>query len=297
MVELVETRWRRYGHDRVYVRTSDGVEVGHVDLTKGEIVTVTPQHQGALEDCLRRWTGEPAVLVSETPEAPPTPTLPSLPPSPPPAVPSSSQANDRDLSSTVAGAAARAKREEVNEATPIRNMIARVLGMKTEERAWRVGAKGEEKVAAQLAKLGPAWRVLHAVEVGENGSDIDHVLIGPAGVFTLNAKRHPRGNAWVAENCVMVNGQKTDYLRNSRHEAKRAARLLSAACGQPIAVTPVVVFVDLDSFKVKSKPTDVAVVTRSSLVTWLTSKSAVLTNTDVDAIYAKARFASTWRPA
>ena len=88
----------------------------------------------------------------------------------------------------VAGAAARAKRNEVNAQAPVMNFASRVLGVKTDERAWRVGAKGEEKVASELAKLDARWRVLHAVEVGENGSDIDHVVIGPPGVFTLNAK-------------------------------------------------------------------------------------------------------------
>ena len=60
---------------------------------------------------------------------------------------------------------------------------------------------------------------------------VDHIVIGPPGVIALNAKRHPGGKAWVGECMVMVNGQKTDYLRNSRFEAQRAARLLFATRG------------------------------------------------------------------
>ncbi|MDP9431276.1 MAG: NERD domain-containing protein [Actinomycetota bacterium] len=55
--------------------------------------------------------------------------------------------------------------------------------MKTDERAWRIGADGEKAVAARLAELGDRWRVLHAVPVGERGSDIDHVVIGPRLAF------------------------------------------------------------------------------------------------------------------
>ena len=89
--------------------------------------------------------------------------------------------------------------------------------------AWRVGAEGEEEVARRLGRLSEGWRVLHSIPVGEKGSDIDHVVIGPPGVFTLNTKNHIRSNVWVTETTFMVNGQKREYFRNSRHEAKRAS--------------------------------------------------------------------------
>ena len=127
---------------------------------------------------------------------------------------------------------------------PIRTAVRRLFDMKTDERAWRVGAEGEALVGARLEKLSKrGWHVLHAVQVGNRGSDIDHVVIGPGGVFTLNTKRRPRANVWVGERAIQVNGQPTPYLRNSRHEAERAGRLLSEALGFPVPVRPVLVFV------------------------------------------------------
>ena len=146
-----------------------------------------------------------------------------------------------------------------------------------------------------MQHLGPGWRVLHAVPVGDRGSDIDHVVIGRAGVFTLNSKRHPRGKAWVGELQIRVNGQPTDYLRNSRHEAQRAARLLSTAFGRPVEVTAAVVFVDLAHFTVKQMPVDVHVITRRRLVKWLRSLPVVLDDEAVDEVFATARWASTWK--
>jgi hypothetical protein len=137
--------------------------------------------------------------------------------------------------------------------------------------------------------------VLHAVEVGEKGSDIDHVVIGPPGVFTFNAKRHPRGKAWVGERMVMVNGQRTEYLRNSRYEAQRAARLLSATCKREVAVKAAIVFVDLDDFTVKQMPTDVHVTTRLRLLGWLRSLPASIDESSIEAIYATARLSGTWK--
>lgn len=103
-----------------------------------------------------------------------------------------------DISTTEAGAAARERAIAEREAQGwLRHGVARLLGVRAEERAWRIGAAGEQAVAEQLAKLGPEWRVLHAVRVGERGADIDHVAVGPPGVFTINAKHHPNSSVWV----------------------------------------------------------------------------------------------------
>lgn len=100
---------------------------------------------------------------------------------------------------------------------------------------------GEIAVGQILGRLAPEWTVLHAVPVGAGVSDIDHVLIGPAGVFTLNTKNHAGKTVWVADRAVMIDGHKQHYLSHSRHEAARAEKRLSAAVGEPALVTPVLV--------------------------------------------------------
>jgi hypothetical protein len=338
MADLVEKRWSRYGKDRVYVQTVDGLDIGHVDLQTRRIVTIHAEFEAALHECLERWcpplpTSSPEVPLSApipSPWAPPqlaehalnsqpvsrpegsplpNPTVAAddptalLPATLPETAPSANGPSDpqmtevRDLADNVAGAAARAKRNEVNAQAPVLNLVARALGVKTDERNWRVGTKGEVKVGRQLGKLGDGWHHIHAVPVGENGSDIDHVVIGPAGVFTLNTKCHPDAKAWVGERAVMVNGNKTDYLRNSRYEAARSRKLLSDACGFHVSVTPVIVFVDLDSFKVKQMPPDVYVTYRRQVVAWLRSLPQTLDTNTVETIFSVARLSTTWQPA
>ena len=301
VAEVIETRWRRYGKDRVYVKTADGVEIGHVDLIAHTVVVKEAGREELLRACLERWT---AVLDGDGTETAATPLTGGEESDPVSmealsaelaAQVTSAEAVTRDLAANVAGAAARAKRNEVNAEAPVRNLIARVLGVQTEERAWRVGAKGEEKVGGELAMLGAGWHVLHAVEVGHHGSDIDHVVIGPAGIFTLNTKRHPAGTAWVGERMVMVNGHRTDYLRNARFEADRASRKLSGACGRPVSVSGVIVFVDLEAFTVKRMPSDVHVTTRRDLRRWLEAQPPVLDPAAIAHIYGFARLDLTWR--
>ena len=95
----------------------------------------------------------------------------------------------------------------------------------------RLGRQGEEAVAARLARLPSEWRVLHAIEVGASGSDIDHLVIGPGGVYTVNSKHHPDAAVWVGGDCFMVDGHRQPYIRTAVHEAARAARILSKHAG------------------------------------------------------------------
>jgi hypothetical protein len=165
----------------------------------------------------------------------------------------------------------------------------------TNERGWRLGAAGEIRVGVQLSTLtrrDPRWRTLHSVPVGTRGSDIDHVVIGPGGVFTINTKHHPGAKIWVGGDTVLVNGVRQAYVRNSRYEAERAGRLLSAACGFDVVVTPLIVCVNAERLTIKAPPNGVHILTRRGLRRWLRRQPERLAAGE--AIFDQARRSSTW---
>jgi hypothetical protein len=52
------------------------------------------------------------------------------------------------------------------------------------------GAAGEEQVGATLEQLSTdGWRIVHDASFGRG--NVDHILIGPGGVFTIETKSHP----------------------------------------------------------------------------------------------------------
>jgi Nuclease-related domain len=52
------------------------------------------------------------------------------------------------------------------------------------------GAKGEEHVGGLLDRLaGEGWQVIHDASLGRG--DVDHIVIGAAGAFTVETKSHP----------------------------------------------------------------------------------------------------------
>lgn len=300
VTDWIVRRWARYGHERLYAETPGGTALGYFDVKTGRYhsddLSNLPILRAAIADHLAGKASESQhgpdasapVEVSESDSTTePSPPLPS--PGPP---------AWHDLSANRAGSAARERATAEREAQgTVRHVLSRLVGARTEERAWRIGADGEQAVAAQLSALGPAWRVLHAVRVGDRGSDIDHVAIGPAGVFTINAKHHPHTSIWVGGDTFMVNGQRVPYVRNSRHEARRAARLLTEQAGFPVgAIGLIAVMGAHKGFKIRAQPEDgaVVVVQRKRISHYLRSQPDRLTPREIDAIYDIARRSSTW---
>ena len=110
--------------------------------------------------------------------------------------------------------------------------------------SWYRGVIGERRVGSILELLTDSHTVLHSVPVGTGSSDIDHVVIGRAGVFSINTKYSPGKTIWSAGYGLYVDGHKQHYVRNSVAEAQRAGDMLSAASGLTVPVTALLVFVD-----------------------------------------------------
>jgi hypothetical protein len=52
------------------------------------------------------------------------------------------------------------------------------------------GARAEEHIGHLLSQLpGEEWRVIHDASLGHG--NVDHILIGPSGIFTVETKSHP----------------------------------------------------------------------------------------------------------
>lgn len=97
----------------------------------------------------------------------------------------------------------------------------------------------------------------------------------------------------------MVNGQRVPYVRNSRYEARRAAKLLEAAGAGPVQVTGVVAIMGArGGLTIRSQPDDVVVTSRRQLVRWLAARPERLADEDVARVFAVARRPDTWvRPS
>lgn len=144
VTEWTVRRWARYGHERLYAESIEGTQLGYFDVRTGRYQSQDSGDLPLLENVIRgHLAAEAAVQQSPRPSY--------------------------DLSGNLPGAAARERAlAERGAQGRFGHGFARLLGAKTDEPAWRVGAEGEEAVAKQLTRLGPRWRMLHAVVVGQH---------------------------------------------------------------------------------------------------------------------------------
>lgn len=289
MPGLVAHPWKCFGQDRIYFKTVDGLQVGWWDCIAGVGHLEDQAHTAKFSAAVSRLIPSARVPAEpEPPVGPPAQVQPSLLGTP---------LLEGDLAKNKAGQRVAEAEQAARSAAPIRSAVARLFDVKNDERAWRLGRKGEEAVGERLARLPQNWHVLHSFEVGVKGSDIDHLAVGPGGVYTVNAKHHPDSSVWVGSDCLMVNGHRQPYIRNSRHEAARASRILSQHVGFLVPVVGVIAIVGAHKgFTVKAQPDDgkVHVVARKQIDTWLRRRSAVLNPWQVAAVFDIARRPGVW---
>jgi hypothetical protein len=158
----------------------------------------------------------------------------------------------------------------------------------------------ESNVLARLTRRRPPWRVLHSVPVGAGRGDIDHVLLGPPGVITVNTTHHPGLAVRFDGDELSVDGCLTEHVPRARAEAERAGRLLAAARGlghdeaPPVTAALAVVAATVAPEPGGRHPRGVLVTTPASLPRLVTALPAVLDDAEIDELFAVARRLGTW---
>ena len=105
--------------------------------------------------------------------------------------------------------------------------------------AWRRGAAGERRTARLLDPLERhGWAVLHDLAVPGSRANIDHLVIGPGGVFVIDSKQY-RGRLQLDGAGRLWHGRYplAPTLRTVDYEADRAAQVL---VDPDVVVVPIV---------------------------------------------------------
>jgi hypothetical protein len=131
---------------------------------------------------------------------------------------------------------------------------------------WERGAQGEEAVARSLADLPDEWVVLHDLAwPGRQRANLDHVVVGPGGVFVVDAKNWS-GRIEVRDQVLRQNGRR----REDAVSSVTAAAIAVQALVSPHSCRGVLCFVRDEEMTATSW--NVTVCSTANLATMLTSR-------------------------
>ena len=139
---------------------------------------------------------------------------------------------------------------------------------------WERGAEGERATAQALAALPAAeWAVFHDIAwPGRALANVDHVVVGPGGVFVIDAKNWS-GRIAVKDDVLLQNGRRREPAVAGAAEAALAVATLCPMI-VPQHVFPVLCFARDE--RVTGWARDVMVCSTSTVVEMLTSREPVL---------------------
>lgn len=156
-----------------------------------------------------------------------------------------------------------------------------------DERRDRRHAGRRAAVARGLDRLGRPWHALHGVDLG--AGPIDHLLIGPGGLFAISSEHSAADAVWLGPESLLVRGGAYYHLAQSRAHADQAAGALGAALGYPVPATGVVIIVGDPRFEGRSAPDGrVRVTTPRAGLRWLRQQDAGLGTARVADLVATA---------
>jgi hypothetical protein len=95
---------------------------------------------------------------------------------------------------------------------------------------WQSGAFGEQRTSRELSRLGDEWLVLHDLR-RSNGTNIDHVIVGPPGVYLLDSKNIGTEVRVEGDELIVFrpDGRQRYRNRTAAGKARGAAAVLSQA--------------------------------------------------------------------
>ena len=278
---LVVQRWRRNGQHRLYVKDTDTrAQLGYYDVRTGRLSVKDDARSYEIVSVLRPYLSGsvPEGIAHLMPQYPATPE---------------EILAETEAYETFSASAPRPRPRGVHRPS------------------WPRGTKGERVVGRRLARLGrDGWDVLRAVSE-QDGDEIEHLVVGPPGVFTVSTLYHRGARIRVGGQVVWVDEAIREYLRNARIEAARVARRLSDALGpgggapgttgtalpdpEPtVKVRPVLAFVGAAAIEAHDGHPDVLVVAGERLDAELRECLGELSLPERDRIVAAAHRAGLW---
>jgi hypothetical protein len=161
--------------------------------------------------------------------------------------------------------------------------VRKIFKLLSERRDFRLGLDGELATAEELNQLMHyGYFVFH--DFPADHFNIDHVLIGPAGVFAVETKTRSKGIMKGKQGALVIfensqlkfpNYQESESIQQAKDESKWLAEFLGKSVGKPVAVKPVLALPDW-LVERRERDASIMVINPKEAVQYITSNPRLL---------------------
>jgi hypothetical protein len=179
----------------------------------------------------------------------------------------------------------------------LRAVVRGIADRRHVTRAHDAPADRRTPVGGQLERLGPRWRVVDGVAAGRRGH-IDHLVIGPGGVFVITGVFDARRTVCLAGDSLLIDGSRVHHVRDSREDIADVQRRLTQALDRPVTAMALVMIYGDRRFAVPPQSDDamVRIATAYAGVRWMRRRPVAWDAFDVERLHAAALAPATWSP-
>lgn len=156
-------------------------------------------------------------------------------------------------------------------------------------------ALAQLSVARHLTGLGPGWTVIHSIPLDERDAGLDHLVVGPPGVFVLTTRAYPQAEVEIAGPSFLVDGEPGVSMPGMQKLARRTSEFLSEAAGRYVLVTAAVVVVGAAAISTGRLSPVVPVLPAGRIRPWLLSQHRAMADSAVAELVRLAEDPDTWR--
>ena len=163
--------------------------------------------------------------------------------------------------------------------------VAELIGLPDEILSWRRGAAGEEETGRLLGTLPPEFRVLHDRRVPNSRANIDHIVVGPTGIFAIETKSYA-GRMTIREGELFVAGRRRTPILAQAHWEADMVRSVVRRAGIQSDVAAIICVHRAELPRNAPTVDGVTIVDGVGMIKRLTNSETTLAESDVDQVWA-----------
>jgi hypothetical protein len=151
----------------------------------------------------------------------------------------------------------------------------------------KLGIEGEEITAKVLESLGNDYKVLHSIPLEFNKKDLDHIIVGPTGVFLVNSKNYRSKSLLIDNEYIIYNKKRYTDPIDIRRDSDLVEKLFN------IKVNPILCLINNNNLKIKSSNIT-KVLHVNKILDYIEKKEKIYSNEQVIKIYNEMSNIKKW---